>query len=117
MGDTQEKVDACIFDGCIVPSELKSFSCGIMEGFVQECNDSGASNKIESCRRNDLCPMPCGENQHFEGCTSYACWPTTTSCDVDKNECEASSQCVEGCFCNDGYIMDGSICVFDDGNQ
>lgn len=110
--DKAGKVTECIYDGCEIPDTYEEFACGVLQGYVAECNsDSNTDNRITSWRRNNLCPLACGANQHFESCTSYSCWPTVTSCTVDANECAAASQCVEGCFCDEGFMLDGDECV------
>ena len=47
----------------------------------------------------------CGLNQHYEVATS-ACQPTCT--DLNPRRCEPQ---VEGCVCNDGYVLSGTECV------
>merc|ERR1711893_312616 len=110
----------CIYDACMVPDALDLFVCNTLSSYVNECNNSGESdNVIKSWRKEGLCAPECAENSHFEPCTAYSCWATVTSCTVDSDECEAdsTSSCIEGCFCNDGYIANGSGCVLDDGSH
>jgi hypothetical protein len=118
--DKDEKVAECIYDACMVPDALELFVCNTLSSYVTECNNSGESdNVIRQWRRDGLCAPECKENSSFQSCTAYSCWPTVTSCSVDIDECEAdrSSSCIEGCFCDEGYISDGTNCILDDGNH
>lgn len=46
----------------------------------------------------------CGDNEHYEEC-GFNCRP---SCAKIYNEVKmnCSSDCVKGCFCNEGYLYD-----------
>merc|ERR1712150_66975 len=96
--------------------EEETVVCGILEEFVNDCNNSGdENNKIESWRSENFCPMVCeGENQEFKTCQKSACHATTNYCAVDQESCDSSNECSEGCFCVDGFLLagDGS-CVVD----
>lgn len=108
--DKSSMISRCIFDKCAVPED--EFVCDMLQAYVSQCNsDRDTSNKITSWRSANLCPPTCGVNKHYESCTSLECWPTVTGCTVDSSDCEVSNECVEGCFCNAGYIADGEDCV------
>lgn len=51
--------------------------------------------------------MQCPTNTHYEIC-AIACPATCQSLTPPKG-CQA--QCVEGCSCDDGYILSGDACV------
>jgi hypothetical protein len=112
--DKQSLVEACVFDACHLPgADLRTIRCGMLETYVKDCNNLGGSNTINSWRQSmsGMCPMTCQTNAHYEACTANACWATTSYCTVDANECNASTECREGCFCDNGFIMDGDTCV------
>lgn len=106
-------IAGCIFDSCTAPSNAENFKCGMLAGFVADCNraDADLNYEIRSWRDNQLCPLTCGANQEFHGCAKPACFPTAQSCEVNAEECAASTDCVEGCFCKEGFLQDGNVCT------
>ena len=53
--------------------------------------------------------LPCGENMEYEVCgPAYqnTCWDILAS-----NTAVISAICHEGCFCEEGLVMDGNKCV------
>lgn len=50
----------------------------------------------------------CPENEHYEKCGS-ACPATCSNYGRPGPAC--AQRCVEGCFCDKGYILDGQKCV------
>lgn len=51
--------------------------------------------------------IACPANSHYNPCTS-AC-PATCTDPLASNNC--SKPCVEGCECNDGFVISGAQCV------
>ena len=112
--------EGCIFDACALGS-AERFICPMLTNYVSQCNALDTSNHIREWRRTGLCDLSssCGANSEFLSCTAHSCHKSTSSCVVDELECENEirSACIEGCFCLDGFIFNGSECVLDDGNQ
>ena len=59
-------------------------------------------------RSADLCPAKCPVNSHYDYCGPVC----ADSCVQHKqNDACKKAQCVEGCFCNEGFVWDGLSCV------
>jgi len=115
----EQAINNCVFDSCAT-GETGSFICNMLSEYVSRCNASpDTSNRIEVWRSQNRCPPVCPPNSRYYSCTANSCHKSTASCTVDDMECENElfSTCIEGCFCEDGYIHNGSECVIDDGNQ
>ena len=59
-------------------------------------------------RSASLCPASCPANSHYDYCGPQCvdtCMPrkSTKACNT--------GECVEGCFCNEGFVWDGLSCV------
>ena len=109
----QDLYDACIFDSCHV-GDSEPFVCPTLAQYVSQCNQSPTkSNRIESWRSSDLCPVTCGANSEYLSCTAQSCHGSVKQCEVDDTECELEKgwNCIEGCFCKSGYVLDGTDCV------
>ena len=78
----------------------------MMEAYVGQCNDDDG-NQIASWRDVNRCPMVCGVDAHYEPCTAPSCHPSVSSCFIDTTQCDADlpSTCIEGCVCDDGFMM------------
>ena len=114
-------ISDCIFDSCTVGLvEADNFVCNMLTEYARRCNASpDPSNRIEQWRTDNLCPLTCPVNAEYHSCTAHSCHKSTASCTIDEMECENErfSTCIEGCFCAEGFIHNGSECIADDGNQ
>ena len=52
--------------------------------------------------------LPCPSNSTYNVCSS-AC-PTTCS-DIGKQNTTCNERCIEGCECNQGFVLEGTNCV------
>ena len=106
-------METCIFDSCAL-GDSEIFICPMLEQYVNQCNESpDQMNRIESWRDANLCPLTCGANKEYHSCTALSCHGSVGECEVDQNECQAEKQwnCIEGCFCKPGFVLDGTECV------
>nr|XP_054765345.1 zonadhesin-like [Lytechinus pictus] len=78
--------------------------CDKARGFIRDRNENG------QCILESQCPPDCGENESFTSCGS-AC-PKT--CENKDEEQFCITVCVEGCFCDDGFLRDeNGLCVLE----
>ena len=106
-------INNCVDDLC-AEIEEETVICGILEEFVNLCNESeDENNKISSWRSSSLCPMVCDqENQEFKTCQKSECHKTSNVCEIDQTACDESTECSEGCYCVSGFVMGGDgVCV------
>ncbi|RXN17958.1 SCO-spondin [Labeo rohita] len=104
----QQYYDWCVFDacGCDSGGDCECL-CTAVAAYAEECNRRGAYVRWRS---QELCPLQCENGLVYEACgpaCSPAC-PGTPS--VSDPLCSALS-CVEGCFCPQGTVRHGDICV------
>ncbi|XP_074051346.1 SCO-spondin-like [Macrotis lagotis] len=104
----QKHYEWCVYD-----------ACGCDSGGDCECLCSAIATYAEECARHghhmhwrsqDLCPIQCEGGQVYEAC-GPVCPPT---CQNPAPEpvwhCQAVS-CVEGCFCPEGTLLHGGVCL------
>ncbi|XP_077996405.1 IgGFc-binding protein-like [Glandiceps talaboti] len=95
--------DACVYDMCtLYPDD--SLQCSSAEAYAKSCLALGI---IVDWRTENLCPTECPLFSTYSKC-STACPPT---CADPKADQSCDQVCVEGCKCNDGYLLDGDVCV------
>ncbi|XP_069460992.1 IgGFc-binding protein-like [Ambystoma mexicanum] len=96
--------DSCLYDVCI-NGGAKQFLCQALSVYAATCRKEGI--KIYDWRTPAGCPLPCGENSHYEACGN-AC-PAT--CSDRKAPSTCRMPCVETCQCNDGFVLSVDKCV------
>ncbi|KAM9353425.1 IgGFc-binding protein-like [Symphorus nematophorus] len=97
-----EFVSDCLYDVCINEGQLKVL-CEALSDYMAECQEAGV--KVLPWRQLAKCTLACPENSHYEACGT-AC-PET--CSPRPVLCHKA--CVEGCFCDKGYVRSGKECV------
>ena len=105
--NTDTFIDNCVYDLCQGIDESEVI-CAMLSTFVDKCNARDEPEQfVISWRTNELCPssFACGENQYFDSCGQPECQATTTQCVVDNGVCQSSVSCAEGCYCNEGYLL------------
>ncbi|XP_071946555.1 IgGFc-binding protein-like isoform X2 [Antedon mediterranea] len=96
---------ACVYDYCAEPSIDPTF-CDMAAAYTQACKNYYA--EVEQWRNSTFCPLSCPSNSTYSPCAD-AC-PATCVDYLDANRtCE--EVCVEGCECDDGFVLEGSMCV------
>ena len=61
-------------------------------------------------RSAELCPAACPVNSHYDYCGPVCVDSCSTKFQKNEAKCK-TAQCVEGCFCNEGFVWDGLSCV------
>ncbi|XP_042346060.1 IgGFc-binding protein-like [Plectropomus leopardus] len=97
-----QAVSDCLYDVCINGGQQEVL-CEALSNYVAECQEAGAS--LLPWRHLSKCSIPCPAHSHYKMCGS-ACPPT---CSPQPEACPKI--CVEGCFCDQGYVLSGQKCV------
>ncbi|XP_060080481.1 mucin-2-like [Ylistrum balloti] len=104
VSNYQDYYDDCLFDACSCDKGGDcECLCTAVANFAEECNRMGIFVKWRTPR---FCPIMCENGLRYTPCMS----PCRQTCRNIGNEPEPycnSTQCVEGCFCPEGYIQHG----------
>uniref|UniRef100_A0A674IZE5 VWFD domain-containing protein n=1 Tax=Terrapene triunguis TaxID=2587831 RepID=A0A674IZE5_9SAUR len=94
----------CVYGYCVL-SERESNVCQAVAGYAEACQEAGAM--VHPWRTTKFCSPSCPLNSHYEFCSS--------SCDVTCSNLYApvqcTTQCKEGCMCNEGFVLSGDHCI------
>ncbi|XP_063297781.1 uncharacterized protein LOC134586215 [Pelobates fuscus] len=98
-------VQSCIYDMCRY-NGMVSTLCAIFQAYVDACRSEGVNIKWRS---SSLCPLACPTHSHYTECVSLC--PPTCNDIYASAVCDKPNKCVEGCVCNDGYVLSDDKCV------
>ncbi|KAM3931812.1 zonadhesin-like [Leptodactylus fuscus] len=98
-------IQTCVYDMCRYNGMISTL-CAIVQTYVDACRTQGVNIKW---RNPSFCPLACPKNSHYTDCTSL-CPPTCTNI-YAPDLCDKPTTCLEGCVCNDGYVLSGDQCV------
>ncbi|KAK2876066.1 hypothetical protein Q8A67_020162 [Cirrhinus molitorella] len=104
--DPQAYFDSCVFDVCISENS-NNILCHSVQAYVSACQSANAI--VYPWRENASCVMDCSSNMpnsHYEVCGTDCAHTCASSIDAS---CEHS--CSEGCFCDEGFVRSGGLCV------
>ncbi|XP_035380960.1 IgGFc-binding protein-like [Electrophorus electricus] len=93
----------CAFDVCL-SGYSNDVLCRSIQTYVSACQSAKAT--IYPWRQNTTCRVECPVNSHYELCGTDCGHTCASSVDA---VCERS--CSEGCFCNEGFVRSGGLCV------
>ncbi|XP_043532334.1 alpha-tectorin [Chiloscyllium plagiosum] len=94
----------CIFDSCIDRGDRQT-ACNWLQNYGSSCQAQGVV--LPGWRNLTMCMINCPANSHYESCMSV-CQP---GCGTSKTHEDCSSYCMEGCQCNDGFLLNGRMCI------
>ncbi|KAI4817690.1 hypothetical protein KUCAC02_011073 [Chaenocephalus aceratus] len=103
--DCQAKVDPagflndCVYDVCLYQGG-QNMQCKTLTAYTAACQLQGAT--VYSWRSAEFCAAQCPSKSQYELCSSGC----PRSCQKD-----CGTQCMEGCVCDEGYLMSGGECV------
>ncbi|KAM6936666.1 IgGFc-binding protein-like [Lycodopsis pacificus] len=97
-----EAASDCLYDVCINDGRGQVL-CDALGNYMAECQEAGVS--VSSWRQLGNCSLDCPAHSHYSMC-GPACPPT---CGAQPEVCPKI--CVEGCFCDKGYVQSGETCV------
>ncbi|KAM9852278.1 IgGFc-binding protein-like isoform 2-T2 [Aulostomus maculatus] len=98
----EEAVSDCLYDVCVNEGRYEVL-CQSLSSYLAECQEVGAT--VLPWRQLTKCVIECPANSHYELCGS-AC---PASCGPQPEVCHKA--CVEGCVCDQGYVLSGKQCV------
>uniref|UniRef100_A0A8C5R268 VWFD domain-containing protein n=1 Tax=Leptobrachium leishanense TaxID=445787 RepID=A0A8C5R268_9ANUR len=96
--------DNCVYDSCQYEG-YHAVSCAAIAGYVSECQNKGI--QIKSWRTPTFCDMSCPTNSHYDLCGT-GCHPT---CADLSSTVDCVKSCMEGCYCDKGFMLSGDTCV------
>uniref|UniRef100_A0A8C1LK91 Alpha-tectorin-like n=1 Tax=Cyprinus carpio TaxID=7962 RepID=A0A8C1LK91_CYPCA len=102
----QAYFDSCVFDVCISENN-NDVLCHSVQAYASACQSANAV--VYPWRENASCVMDCSANipnSHYEVCGTDCGHTCASSIDAS---CEHT--CSEGCFCDEGYVRSGGLCV------
>ncbi|NWW90125.1 FCGBP protein, partial [Rhynochetos jubatus] len=99
----QSYFETCFYDLCALNGDQEVL-CAALEAYADACQAAGVT--LLPWRNATFCPVACPPNSHYNPCTS-AC-PATC---IDLASTNCSRPCVEGCECNNGFVISGGQCV------
>ncbi|CAF0896589.1 unnamed protein product [Rotaria sordida] len=97
---------ACLYDACHADHGGDCASvCTVLSAYATECQ-SIIKTPIIKWRTCDRCPMQCDSGKVYMPCGPLC--PQTCFEGDDYGGCIADSGCVDGCFCQNGQVMDNN---------
>ncbi|NXH18143.1 FCGBP protein, partial [Bucco capensis] len=103
--DVQGFLEDCVFDACHTKGHKEIF-CKALGAYSSQCQSHGIS--LEPWRNQSFCALSCPPHSHYELCGTSC---PSTCLDLDDLQACSSSPCTEGCFCDQGYVLSGELCV------
>ncbi|KAF1421139.1 Zonadhesin, partial [Spheniscus humboldti] len=100
----QSYFETCLYDLCTLNGGQEVL-CASLEAYTDACQAAGVT--LLPWRNATFCPLACPPNSHYNPCTN-ACPATCIDPLASKN---CSRPCVEGCECNNGFVISGEQCV------
>ncbi|XP_026558582.1 IgGFc-binding protein-like [Pseudonaja textilis] len=94
----------CVFDYCSNKGN-KNIICHIISSYAAACQTLGI--QISKWRSFHFCRPDCPPNSHYEVCASHC--PVT--CHSLFNPVLCTTNCREGCECNQGFVQSSDQCV------
>ncbi|XP_026887459.2 IgGFc-binding protein [Electrophorus electricus] len=95
----------CLYDMCMYGGHSTAL-CNILTVYTAACQT--ALTIVENWRSDSFCPSTCKANSHYDVCAAGC--PQTCS-DLSEPAACQGSHCMEGCVCDEGFILSGSECV------
>uniref|UniRef100_A0A670YXF1 VWFD domain-containing protein n=1 Tax=Pseudonaja textilis TaxID=8673 RepID=A0A670YXF1_PSETE len=102
--DPTSYFDDCVFDTCVYSGHHDTL-CAAINAYGIACQALGI--QVKPWRSASFCSLPCPRNSHYEPCGNGC--PATCQNRSAPETCEAP--CVEGCFCDSGFILSGDQCI------
>ncbi|ELR45219.1 Zonadhesin [Bos mutus] len=93
------KLDMCNFQG------LQQILCAHMSALTETCQEAGYA--VKPWRGPQFCPLACPPNSRYTLCAKLC--PDTCHSTFLGMACQ--NRCVEGCECNQGFVLSGLQCV------
>ncbi|KAM6428804.1 IgGFc-binding protein-like [Liasis olivaceus] len=102
--DPKPYFDDCVYDTCVYQGHHEAL-CGAISSYMTACQAQGI--QVGRWRTPSFCSISCPPNSHYDLCGSGC--PATCKSLISAQKCDAP--CIEGCFCDSGFIRSGDQCV------
>ncbi|XP_065775388.1 LOW QUALITY PROTEIN: zonadhesin [Muntiacus reevesi] len=96
--------DNCMLDMCNFQG-LQQILCAHMSALTETCQEAGYA--VKPWRGPQFCPLACPPNSRYTLCAKLC--PDTCHSTFSGMACQ--NRCVEGCECNQGFVLSGLQCV------
>ncbi|XP_060137932.1 zonadhesin [Zootoca vivipara] len=93
----------CVYDLCGTGGDTGSL-CFALQSYADRCAQAGIPI---AWRNSSFCPLNCPPGSNYTSC-GPAC-PATCIEPTSRDSCNLP--CVEGCTCNEGFVLSGDQCV------
>ncbi|XP_063951673.1 fibropellin-1-like [Lytechinus pictus] len=96
----------CVYDVCASPEDGDTALCNAMASYTQACRYFYVD--VPSWRNATLCPLTCPSNSTYGNCISACprtCW------DYQDPDRTCYDLCVEGCACDEGFVLEDLRCI------
>ncbi|XP_022121224.2 hemocytin [Pieris rapae] len=106
--DVSQLLEACQWDYCACTESLSAEECACrtVAVYAKECLRHGVE-EMRAWRDSETCPMNCPAGKIYRSCGP----DTQPSCAFPYAAPLNDSSCVEGCFCLEGFLLEGGKCV------
>nr|XP_061814216.1 IgGFc-binding protein-like [Nerophis lumbriciformis]XP_061814224.1 IgGFc-binding protein-like [Nerophis lumbriciformis] len=96
----------CVYDMCAYKGHASAL-CNSLSAFSATCQEAGAI--LETWRTPEFCPPSCGANSHYQVCAP----PCQLTCSglAPPEGCDDNSPCLEGCVCDQGFLLSHDRCL------
>ncbi|XP_072266263.1 IgGFc-binding protein-like [Pyxicephalus adspersus] len=103
--DPQLFIQSCVYDMCRYNGMISTL-CAIFQAYTDACRTHGVKIKW---RNPIFCPLACPVHSKYTDCASLC--PSTCNNIYAPDICDKPTACLEGCVCDDGYVLSGDQCV------
>ncbi|XP_014813474.1 PREDICTED: IgGFc-binding protein-like [Calidris pugnax] len=100
-------LEDCAFDTCHYKGH-RATMCKAIAAYVTECQSHGI--RVEPWRTPSFCGPSCPPRSHYELCGTSCPSNCRGGPTPSPQDC-SWSPCVEGCFCDPGFLLSGDECV------
>eukprot|EP00063_Salmo_salar_P017752 XP_013992587.1 PREDICTED: alpha-tectorin-like [Salmo salar] len=95
---------SCLQDTCL-DQGASGTTCNWLQIYTSTCQTQGV--RVLDWRSDTPCALTCPANSHYSSCMSV-CQP---QCAPARGQRECTQDCVEGCQCDQGYVLNGKDCI------
>ncbi|XP_049448994.1 alpha-tectorin [Epinephelus fuscoguttatus] len=95
---------SCLQDTCLDQGAQDTI-CNWLQIYAGTCQTQGVP--VTGWRSDTPCVQSCPPNSHYSSCVSV-CPP---QCAPARGQRDCSQDCVEGCQCDQGYVLNGKSCI------
>ncbi|KAL1769195.1 c-binding protein-like isoform X1 [Sigmodon hispidus] len=94
----------CVFDLCAHKGK-QAYLCNSLAAYTAACQAAGTT--VKPWRTATFCPLQCPAHSHYSVCTRSC----QGSCAALSGLTQCTTQCFEGCECDDHYLFSQGVCI------